>query len=54
MTDIWTILKQRFGAGAPSSAGRTAAPEAWQRMAGRGVVRRFTGQPVEPELVDTQ
>lgn len=53
MPDFWSTLKYRFGDGAPTSAGRVEPGEAWQRMAARGVVRRFTDEPVPTDLVDT-
>ncbi len=53
MTDFWTILKNRFGDRAPTGAGGVEPGEAWEKMARRGVVRRFTDKPVPPELVDT-
>lgn len=53
MPDFWTALHNRFGPGTPSSAGGVEPNEAWQRMASRGVVRRFTDKPVPPDLVDT-
>lgn len=53
MPDFWTTLKNRFGAGAPVSAGRVEPNEAWVRMASRGVVRRFTDEAVPADLVDT-
>jgi nitroreductase len=53
MSEFWSALKSRFGAGAPTSAGGVEPGEAWERMATRGVVRRFTDQPVPADLVDT-
>lgn len=53
MPDFWTTLKSRFGAGAPTSAGKVQPNEAWLRLASRGVVRRFTDEPVPADLVDT-
>ena len=53
MTDIWTQLRQRFGAASPTSAGGIAPPETWARLARRGVVRRFKPDPLAPELIDT-
>ena len=53
MTDFWTILKNRFGVSAPTHAGGVEPNEAWETMARRGVVRRFTDKPVAPQLVDT-
>ena len=53
MPDFWTTMKNRFGSSAPASAGRVVPGEAWERMAARGVVRRFTSEPVPADLVDT-
>ena len=53
MSDIWSTLKQRFGESAPAGGGDIAAPEAWQRIARRGVVRRFKPDKLAPELIDT-
>lgn len=52
MKDIWAILKQRFGDGARKPDG-FEPPAAWERMAGRGVVRRFLPEALAPELIDT-
>lgn len=53
MSDIFATFKQRFGNSAPTSAGDIEPPEAWQRMAGRGVVRRFKPELLAPETIDT-
>lgn len=53
MADFWSTLKYRFGESAPASSGRVEPDEAWQKMASRGVVRRFTDEPVPADLVDT-
>ncbi len=53
MTDIFDTFKHRFGDGAPSNAGDVDPPQAWERMAGRGVVRRFKPEPLAPETIDT-
>jgi nitroreductase len=53
VSDFWSALKHRFGPGAPASAGGVEPGETWQRMASRGVVRRFKDKPVPAELVDT-
>jgi nitroreductase len=51
--DIFATFRHRFAEGAPTNAGGVEPPEAWQRMARRGVVRRFSDKPVPPDLVDT-
>lgn len=53
MTDLWTILKQRFGDGAPEHAGGVPPAVAWEQMARRGVVRRFKAEPLPAALIDT-
>lgn len=53
MPDIFDTFKHRFGDGAPSSAGGIDPPQAWERMASRGVVRRFKQEPLAPETIDT-
>jgi nitroreductase/FMN reductase [NAD(P)H] len=53
MSDFWDSLKYRFGEGAPTTAGHVTPNEAWERMAARGVVRRFTDEAVPADLVDT-
>ena len=52
MSDIWATFKQRFGDGAAKPAG-FEPPPAWERMAARGVVRRFLPEKLAPELIDT-
>jgi len=53
MTSIWHDLRHRFGESAPENADGFVAPEAWTRIAGRGVVRRFKPERLPPELIDT-
>ena len=52
MTDIWQTLQHRFGDGARQPAG-IEPPETWERLARRGVVRRFKPDKLAPELIDT-
>jgi nitroreductase/FMN reductase [NAD(P)H] len=53
MSDIFDTFKHRFGAGAPAGSGDIEPPQAWDRMASRGVVRRFKPEPLAPETIDT-
>ena len=52
MTDIWQTLQHRFGDGARQPAG-IEPPVTWERLARRGVVRRFKPDKLAPELIDT-
>ena len=51
--EIVAALQKRFGEGAPAAATGCDVPEAWRVMATRGVVRRFTDEPVSDALIDT-
>jgi nitroreductase/FMN reductase [NAD(P)H] len=51
--DMLANLRLRFGEGTPDSTGGIEPPEAWQRLAARGVVRAFRDEPIAPALLDT-
>ncbi len=53
MINIWATLRARFGDAAPTDAGGVSPPDAWERMAKRGVVRRFRDDPLPGALIDT-
>ncbi len=51
--DLFANLKLRFGDSAPSDGGGVQPPETWQRLATRGVVRRFKPDKLPAALIDT-
>ena len=52
MTDTWEQIAYRFGAPVARPDG-VEPPATWTALANRGVVRRFTDQPVSAALLDT-
>ncbi|MGE0628207.1 MAG: nitroreductase family protein [Hyphomicrobiaceae bacterium] len=46
-------LRLRFGEGAPADTGGIDPPGTWERLAARGVIRRFRNEPLPAGLIDT-